>query len=147
MKDWELDRIHIWIRAAAIDDNEKGVRFLIDKKDKSLFNLIQKDNQWKCILNQEIAVSYSKEDIKILEQKIQFLENYQNDILEFPKLNKKEIEYIQKAKLELEEKRSNNIKFDVMEYNRIIYEQPAEFGINWLKNLEIEIEEVSRIGF
>ncbi len=147
MKDWELDRIYIWVRAASITKSDDGVKFLIDKRDKSLFNLIQKDNEWKCLLNQEISVSYSKEEVEILEQKIESLKDNKNKILEFPKLNEIELEKIQKAKLELEEKRDNKDEFDRMEYNRIIYEKPAIFGIEWIKNLGIEINELSRIGF
>ncbi len=146
MKDWELDRIYIWIRAASIN-NISGVKFFIDIKDKSLFNLIQKDNKWECALNQEIAVKYNKDEIKILEEKIKLLEGNQNVILELPRLNETEIEFIQKAKIELEEKKKNQVEYDWMEYERIIYGKPTDFGIKWMKNLEIDINELSRIGF
>ena len=147
MKDWELDRIYIWIRAASIYEENNGVKFLIDQNEKSLFNLILKDNEWKCVLNQEISVRYSKEQIKILENKIESLKNNRNEILEFPKLNKNQIEYIKKTKLELEQKKKDKIEFDWMKYQEIIYGNPAGFGIEWLKKLGIEIEELSRIGF
>lgn len=145
MQDWELDRIYIWVRLASIYKNDNGVKFLIDQKDKSLFNLIQKDKKWECVLNQEIAVRYSKEQIKILRKKIERIEN--NDILEFPKLSDEQIEHIQKAKLELDEKIKNKTEFDVMKYNEIIYGNPSDYGIEWIKNLGINIEELTRIGF
>jgi len=147
MKDWELDRIYIWIRAASTYEKNNGVKFLIDQNDKSLFNLILKDYEWKCILNQEISVRYSKEQIKILENKIESLKNNQNEILEFPKLNKSEIEHIKNTKLEFEHKKKNKIEFDWMEYEKVIYGNPANYGIEWLKSLDIEIEKLSRIGF
>ena len=147
MQDWELDRVYIWIRAASIYEKNNGVKFLIDQKDKSLFNLILENNKWKCVLNQEIGVRYSKEQIKVLENKIESLKDNRNEILEFPKLNKSEIENIEKTKLELEQKKKDKVKFDWMEYQTIIYENPADFGIEWLKKLGIEIEELSRIGF
>ncbi len=127
MKDWELDKIYIWVRAASIADNKNGVKFLIDQNDRSLFNLILKDKKWKCILNQEIGVRYTKTHIKILEKKIESLDNNQGNILEFPKLNNSKIDYIQKAKSELENKIRNRVEYDTMEYNRIIYEEPADF--------------------
>ncbi|WP_156115577.1 hypothetical protein [Psychroserpens sp. Hel_I_66] len=147
MKDWELDRIYIWIRAASIYGKNNGVKFLIDLNDKSLFNLILKDNEWKCVLNREIGVRYSKEQIEVLESKIESLKDNRNKILEFPKLIKSEIEYIEKTKLELERKKKYKVKFDWMKYDKIIYGNPAEFGIEWLKEIGIEIEELSRIGF
>lgn len=147
MEDWELDRIFIWLWAASNNNNIHGVKFLIDLNDKLLFNLIRKDKEWKFILNQEISVTYSKEDLKILSRKIQSLKNSQNNILEFPKLSELQLENIKKIKQEFEEKRKNNIEFDVMEYNRILYEEPANFEVNWLKALGIEINELSRIGF
>lgn len=147
MQDWELDRIYIWIRSACIYEKNDGVKFLIDQNDKFLFNLILKDNEWKCILNQEISVQYSKEQIKILENKIEALKNNQNEILEFPKLDKSEIEYIKKTELELENKRKDKVEFDWMEYGKITHEKPTDFGIEWLKELGIEINELSRIGF
>ena len=147
MQDWELDRVYIWIRAASIYEKNNGVKFLIDQKDKSLFNLILENNKWKCVLNQEIGVRYSKEQIKVLENKIESIKDNRNEILEFPKLNKSEIENIEKTKLELEQKKKDKVKFDWMEYQTIIYENPADFGIEWLKKLGIEIEELSRIGF
>ena len=96
MEEWELDRIYVWVRASSIYEKNDGIKFLIDKNDKSLFNLILKDNEWKCVLNQEIGVRYSKEQIKTLENKIESLKNNRNEILEFPKLNKSEIENIKK---------------------------------------------------
>jgi len=147
MEDWDLNRIYIWVRAASMANTEDRVKFLIDLNDKSLFNLIQKDNEWKCVLNQEISVSYSKEEIKFLEMKIESLRNNKNDILEFPKLNETEKEYIQKTKLELEIKRNNKIEFDWMKYDKIIFGNAANFGIEWIKKLGIEIEELSKIGF
>ncbi len=147
MKDWELDRICIWIRAASIYEKNNGVKFLIDQNDKSLFNLILKDNEWECVLNQEIGVRYSKEQIKILENKIESLTNDRNEILEFPKLIKSEIENIKKTKLELEQKKKDKVEFDWMQYQKVIYENPSNFGIEWLKKLGMEIEELSRIGF
>lgn len=147
MQDWELDRIYIWIRIASIYEKNDGIKFLIDQNDKSLFNLILKDNEWKCILNQEISVQYSKEQIKILENKIKSLKNNQNEILEFPKLNKSEIEYIKNTELELEKKRKDKVEFDWMEYGKITHGKPTDFGIEWLKELGIEINELSRIGF
>jgi len=147
MQDWELDRIYIWIGAASIYEKNDGVKFLIDQNDKSLFNLILKGNEWKCVLNQEISVRYSKEQIKILENKIESLENNRNEILEFPKLNKSEIEHIRNTKLELAQKKKDKTEFDWMKYEKVIYGNPADYGIEWLKRLGIEIEELSRIGF
>ena len=147
MQDWELDRIYIWIRVASIYEKNDGVKFLIDQNDKFLFNLILKDNEWKCILNQEISVQYSKKQIKILENKIESLKNDRNKILEFPKLDKSEIEYIKKTELELEKKRKDKVDFDWMEYGKITHKKPINFGIEWLKKLGIEINELSRIGF
>ena len=147
MKDWELDRIYIWIRVASIYEKNDGVKFLIDQNDKSLFNLILKDNKWKCVLNQEIAVRYSEEQIKILEDKIETLKKNRNEILEFPKLNKSEIEHIKKTELEFEKKKIDKIEFDWMEYGKITHGKPTDFGIEWLKKLGIEIGELSRIGF
>ena len=147
MKDWELDRIYVWIRASSIYEKNNGVKFLIDQKDKLLFNLILKGNKWDCVLNQEIGVRYSKEQIKILENKIESLKSNQNEILEFPKLEKSEIANIKKTELELEQKKKGKIEFDWMEYQKIIYGNPTDFGIRWLKILGIEIEELSRIGF
>ncbi|PIA77418.1 hypothetical protein BFR04_08195 [Gaetbulibacter sp. 4G1] len=129
MQDWELDRIYIWIRAVSIYEKNDRVKFLIDQNDKSLFNLILKDNKWKCVLNQEISVRYSKEQIKILENKIESLKNNRNEILEFPKLNKSEIEHIKNVKLELEQKKKDKTEFDWMEYEKMIYGNPAGFGI------------------
>ena len=116
MQDWELDRIYIWIRAACLYEQDNGVKFLIDQNDKSLFNLILKNNEWECVLNQEISVRYSKEQLKILESKIESLKNTQHEILEFPKLKANEIEDIKKAKLELQQKKESKIEFDLMEY-------------------------------
>ncbi|MDN3621396.1 hypothetical protein QWY81_18170 [Polaribacter undariae] len=147
MKDWELDRIYIWIRAASINDNQNGVKFLIDQNDKLLFNLIEHNGNWSCVLNQEIAVRYTKTDIKILEQKIEHLKTNHNNILEFPKLSETEITNIKKVKSEFNENRKNKTDYDGMEFNKIIYEKPAEFGIEWIKNHEIKIEELKRIGF
>ncbi len=147
MKDWELDRIYIWIRAASIYERDNGVKFLIDQNDKSLFNLILKDNKWKCVLNHEIAIQYSNEQIEILEDKIESLKNDKNEILEFPKLAKTEIECIRKAELELEQKKENKVLFDSLLYQKVICENPVDFGIEWLKSLGIEIEQLSRIGF
>ena len=147
MQDWELDRIYIWIRAACIYEQDNGVKFLIDQNDKSLFNLILKNNEWECVLNQEISVRYSKEQLKILESKIESLKNTQHKILEFPKLKANEIEDIKKAKLELQQKKESKIEFDLMEYEKNIYLKPAYFGIEWLKTLGIEIEDLTRIGF
>lgn len=144
MEDWELDRIYVWIRAASVYEKNNGVKFLIDLNDKLLFNLILKDNKWSCVLNQEISVQYSKEQIKTLENKIESLKSNQNEILEFPKLEKPEIENIKKAKLEIQENKAVSNK---MEYNRIIYEEPTNFGIKWLESLEIKINELSRVGF
>lgn len=108
MQDWGLDRVYIWIRAANIYEKNDGVKFLIDQNDKSLFNLILKGNKWKCVLNQEISVRYSKEQIKILENKI---------------------EHIKNVKLELEQKKKDKTEFDWMEYEKMIYGNPAGFGI------------------
>ena len=147
MESWELDRIYIWIRVASIYDKNDGIKFLIDQNDKLLFNLILKDNEWKCVLNQEIGVQYSNEQIKILEKKIETLKNNRNEILEFPKLEKREIENIRKTELELEKKKKDKVKFDWMEYGKITHGKPTDFGIEWLKELGIEINELSRIGF
>ena len=147
MESWELDRICIWIRAASISENLNGVKFLIDINEKTLFNLIFNDNEWRCPMNQEISVRYSKEDIKLLNNKIQTLENSKTQILEFPKLSESEIEHIQKVKQELETKRKNKMEFDIWEYDRVIYEKPTRFGIEWIENLGIKLEELSRIGF
>ena len=147
MEDWELDRIYIWVRVASIYDKNDGVKFLIDQNDKSLFNLILKGKEWKCVLNQEIGVRYSTEHINILEQKIESLKSNLNGILEFPKLGKNEIDYIKKLELEFEQKKKDKIEFDRIEYQDNIYGRPADFGIEWLKSLGIQIEELSRIGF
>ena len=147
MQDWELDRIYIWIRAACIYEQDNGVKFLIDQNDKSLFNLILKNDEWERVLNQEISIRYSKEQLKLLESKIESLKSNDNKILEFPKLKANEIEGIRKAKLELEQKKESKIEFDLMEYEKNIYLKPAYFGIEWLKTLGIEIEDLTRIGF
>ncbi|WP_299770189.1 hypothetical protein [uncultured Dokdonia sp.] len=147
MKDWELDRIYIWIRTASIIDDDRGIKFLIDKNDKLLFNLIQKNNKWSLTLNQEISVKYSKKDIEILKQKIKSLENKQHNILEFPKLSRSEIDNIQKTKLELGKRIKGKSEIDTMEFNDKIYVEPANFGVKWLNNLGIEIEELFIIGF
>ena len=147
MQDWELDRLYIWIRAACIYEQDNGVKFLIDQNDKSLFNLILKNNEWECVLNQEISIRYSKEQLKLLESKIESLKSNDNKILEFPKLKANDIEDIIKAKLELEQKKKSKIEFDWMEFQRIIYINPANFGIEWLKTLGIKIEDLTRIGF
>lgn len=147
MEDWELSRIYVWIRAAAMASSDSPVKYFIDLSDKSLFNLIQKNNEWQCILHQEISVSYSKEQIKLLETKIESLKNNKNDILELPQLDKAKKEHIQKTKSELEIKRSNNVEYDWMEYQIIIYSNPVDLGIEWLKKMGVEINGLSRIGF
>ena len=147
MQDWELDRLYIWIRAACIYEQDNGVKFLIDQNDKSLFNLILKNDEWERVLNQEISIRYSKEQLKLLESKIESLKSNDNKILEFPKLKANDIEDIIKAKLELEQKKKSKIEFDWMEFQRIIYINPANFGIEWLKTLGIKIEDLTRIGF
>ena len=147
MKDWELDRVYLWIRTACIYEKNDGVKFLIDQNDKSLFNLIQKDNKWECVLNQEIGVRYSKEQIKILENKIETLKNKRNEIFEFPKLGKREVERIRETELELEQKKKDRVEFDRIQYQKTIYGNPVDFGIEWLKTLGIKTEELCRIGF
>ncbi len=94
MEYWELDRIYIWIRAASVYQKNDGVKFLIDQDDKSLFNLFLKDNEWRCVQYPELSVSYSKEEIEILEKKIESLKSDQSEILEFPKLKQSELDHI-----------------------------------------------------
>ena len=79
-------------------------------------------------MKQEISGRYSKEQLKILESKIESLKNTQHKILEFPKLKANEIEDIKKAKLELEQKKKSKIEFDWIECERIVYIKPANFG-------------------
>ena len=62
-------------------------------------------------------------------------------------MNKNEIEHIKKTELELEKKKKDKVEFDWVEYGKITHEKPTDFGIEWLKELGIEINELSRIGF
>lgn len=147
MKDWELDRVYKWILTSGTIEPERGIKFLIDIEDKTIFTLVHKDNKWECVLNNEISVSYSKDDIEVLNKKIGSIERGEKNILEFPRLSQNQLDDIENAKMEFKTKTSEKSEIDTMEFNRRIYVKPADLGVKWLKKIGVEITETKIIGF
>ncbi|PKV50283.1 hypothetical protein ATE84_2338 [Aquimarina sp. MAR_2010_214] len=144
MEDWKLERIYIWLRVASIIEPERNVKFFVDKEDKLLFNLIQKNDEWSMVLNYEIEVNYSEEDILILKEKMEHVKKGKSRIIEIPKLAQSHIDEIEKTKLDY--KSGNKNGMDIWEHEKIVYGNPTDFVTNWLSGIGIIVEDTKLIG-